>query len=226
LIRWLHPDKGIQLPGTFLPAIEDHLLSVDIGEWVIETAITQHQTWMEMGLHIPVSVNIGALQLQQTDFVQRLHAALGRHPKVNPTHIQMEILETSALQDMHKATATINACKEIGVDFALDDFGTGYSSLTYLRQLPVSVLKIDQSFVRNMLENTEDQKILKGVIGLAEAFGRRVIAEGVETEAHGTLLLQLGCEAAQGYGIARPMTADNFPAWVGTWRPNPDWAHS
>lgn len=223
LIRWNHPEQGLQAPGSFLPSIEGSLLSIDLGEWVVETALQQHEHWLDQGLVIPVSVNIGALQLQQADFVGRLQAILARHPRVQPKHFQLEILETSALQDMSKATDTINACKALGLEFALDDFGTGYSSLTYLRQLPVSVLKIDQSFVRGMLDNEADQAILRGVIGLAKAFGRSIIAEGVETVAHGTLLLQMGCDEGQGYGIARPMPAEQLTAWHQAWRPDPAW---
>ena len=223
LIRWQHPERGLLLPATFLPAIEEHQLSIAVGEWVMEAALQQHERWRAEGLHIPVSVNVGALQLQQSDFVPRLQSILTRHPAVHASNLQIEILETSALQDMQQVTATISACKKIGVDFALDDFGTGYSSLTYLRQLPVALLKIDQSFVRDMLENPADQALLRGVVGLAGAFGREVIAEGVETEAHGSLLLQLGCDAAQGYGIARPMDGSLMPAWLQNWRPHPHW---
>jgi EAL domain-containing protein (putative c-di-GMP-specific phosphodiesterase class I) len=114
-------------------------------------------------------------------------------------------------------------CAHIGVQFALDDFGTGYSSLTYLRRLPVAKLKIDQSFVRDMLGDADDLAILEGIIGLAAAFSRDVIAEGVETVAHGTMLLRMGCEMAQGYGIARPMPGDQMPAWAATWRPDAAW---
>jgi EAL domain-containing protein (putative c-di-GMP-specific phosphodiesterase class I) len=117
----------------------------------------------------------------------------------------------------------IEACNALGVDFALDDFGTGYSSLTYLKRLRVGLLKIDQSFVRDMLDDPDDLAILEGVIGLAAAFKRDLIAEGVETVAHGTLLLQLGCEMAQGYGIARPMPPEQMPAWVATWQPEAVW---
>jgi EAL domain-containing protein (putative c-di-GMP-specific phosphodiesterase class I) len=111
----------------------------------------------------------------------------------------------------------------MGVKFALDDFGTGYSSLTYLKRLRVALLKIDQSFVRDMLNNTDDLAILQGVIGLAASFNREVIAEGVETVAHGTALLQLGCKLAQGNGIAPPMHAEHLPAWCATWRPDGAW---
>jgi len=122
-----------------------------------------------------------------------------------------------------KASGVIDACRKLGVSFALDDFGTGYSSLTYLKRLPVSTLKIDQSFVRDMLDDQDDLAILKGVLGLATAFRLQVVAEGVETVEHGTLLLQLGCDLAQGYGIARPMPADQLPDWSAAWHPDPVW---
>ena len=117
----------------------------------------------------------------------------------------------------------MHACRAYGVTFALDDFGTGYSSLTYLRRLPAELLKIDQSFVRGMLDHPDDRAIVAGVVGLALAFQRKVIAEGVETVAHGELLLQLGCELAQGYGIALPMPAAELAGWAGNWRPDASW---
>ena len=133
------------------------------------------------------------------------------------------MLETSALQDLAQVSGIINACKELGVSFALDDFGTGYSSLTYLKLLPAAVLKIDRSFVSGMLDDPEDLAILEGVMGMAAAFRRKVVAEGVETIEHGSVLLQLGCELAQGFGIARPMPADELARWASMWRPAPQW---
>ncbi len=207
LIRWQHPEQGLLPPAVFLPVIENHPLAVEIGEWVIETALT--------GLNIPVSVNIGARQLQQPNFVQHLRTRLAEHPTIPPASLELEVLETSALEDLTHVSQVIAACHQLGVRFALDDFGTGYSSLTYLKRLAVALLKIDQSFVRDMLDDPEDLAILEGVISLAAAFRRQVIAEGVETVAHGELLLQLGCELAQGYGIARPMPAADFdPRWA------------
>lgn len=133
------------------------------------------------------------------------------------------MLETSALRDIAQVSEIIRACQAIGVSFSLDDFGTGYSSLTYLKRLPASLLKIDQSFVRGMLQDPEDLAILEGVLGLAGAFRRQVIAEGVETAAHGEMLLRLGCELAQGYHIARPMPAGQLPAWIRAWRTSQEW---
>ena len=224
LIRWQHPEQGLLPPVVFLPVIENHPLAVEIGEWVIETALTQMEIWQTAGLAIPVSVNIGARQLQQQNFVQRLRTRLAEHPAIPPARLELEVLETSALEDLNHVSQVIAACRQLGVQFALDDFGTGYSSLTYLKRLAVALLKIDQSFVRGMLDDPEDLAILEGVISLATAFHHQVIAEGVETVAHGEMLLQFGCELAQGYGIARPMPAAEFPAWLAAWRPDPRWA--
>ena len=223
LIRWQHPERGLLAPATFLPVIENHLLSVELGEWVIATALEQMADWHISGLEIPVSVNIGALQLQQSDFADRLEELLILQPDANPNNLELEILETSALEDINQVSTAIHACQSLGVSFALDDFGTGYSSLTYLKRLPAELLKIDQSFVRDMLEDSDDLAIIQGIIGLATAFHRNVIAEGVETIEHGEKLLSIGCELAQGYGIARPMPASAIPNWVKTWRPDKAW---
>jgi diguanylate cyclase (GGDEF)-like protein/PAS domain S-box-containing protein len=224
LIRWQHPEKGLRAPALFLPTIENDMLAVDVGEWVMETALTQMEQWHAAGLDLPVSVNIGARQLQQANFVHRLQAILAKHPSINPECLELEVLETSALADIAQVSQVIEDCARIGVKFALDDFGTGYSSLTYLKRLRVALLKIDQSFVRDMLDDPDDLAILEGVIGLAAAFRTEVIAEGVETVAHGAALLQLGCEMAQGYGISRPMQPELMPAWAATWQPDPAWA--
>jgi diguanylate cyclase (GGDEF)-like protein/PAS domain S-box-containing protein len=224
LIRWQHPEKGLLTPALFLPLIEDHTLAVDVGEWVIDTALTQLEVWQAAGLNLPIAVNVGARQLQQSNFVERLQFILAKHPCVNPDNLELEMLETSALSDLAQISKVIEDCSKIGVRFALDDFGTGYSSLAYLKHLHVAALKIDQSFVSGMLEDPDDLTILKAVIGLASAFKLQVIAEGVETVAHGTALLHLGCELAQGYGIAPPMPADRFPDWAVVWRPDANWS--
>ena len=225
LIRWQHPEKGLMGPGLFLPIIDDHPLAIELGKWVLDTTLTQLESWRTAGLKIPVSVNVSARELQQADFVKHLLALLSAHPSAQPEDLQLEVLETNALEDLAHVAQVIEACRAIGVMFALDDFGTGYSSLTYLKRLQVFQLKIDQSFVSNMLDNPDDLSILEGVIGLATAFRREVIAEGLELKEHGTMLLQLGCDLAQGYGIARPMPADALPAWIAQWRPEHSWGH-
>ena len=165
------------------------------------------------------SVNISAIQIQQSTFVDTLRTLLAAHSNVEPHCLQLEILETSALSDVQHVSAIMNSCIALGVNFALDDFGTGYSSLTHLRRLPANLIKIDQTFIRDMLYDDDDFAIVEGVIGLARSFKLDVIAEGVETIEHSTALLALGCELAQGYAIAKPMPASEIPAWVNGWKP-------
>jgi diguanylate cyclase (GGDEF)-like protein/PAS domain S-box-containing protein len=223
LIRWQHPERGLIPPLAFLPEIEGHAISLELDEWVIDTALSQISQWRNIGVKLPISVNISAYQLQQANFTTRLAALLAAHPEVKSHYLELEILETSALSDIDQVSATIKACHDLGVSFALDDFGTGYSSLTHLRRLPAHLIKIDQSFVRDMLKDADDLAIVEGVIGLARTFQREVIDEGVETIDHGVALLKLGCELAQGYGIARPMPAANIPEWVSIWKADDAW---
>jgi len=224
LIRWQHPERGLLPPGMFLPVIDDHPLAIEVGQWVIESALTQMESWQAEGFDVPVSVNVSATELQGPDFADRLLARLAAHPQVKPSSLELEVVETSAMQDVVRTSQVLTACREAGVSIALDDFGTGYSSLTYLKRLPANVLKIDQSFVRDMLEEPENLTIIEGVLGLAGAFHRQVIAEGVETAEHGLMLLQMGCDLAQGYGIAASMPARDLRAWAVVWRPDPSWA--
>jgi diguanylate cyclase (GGDEF)-like protein/PAS domain S-box-containing protein len=226
LIRWRHPERGLLLPAAFLPILENQPLAVEVGDWVIRNCLQQMALWHRSGLRLAVSANVSAMQLQQPDFVDKLKLELALHPEIARHQLSLEVLETSALEDLLQVAKVIRECQKLGVDFSLDDFGTGYSSLTYLRRLPVKQLKIDQSFVRDMLDDVDDLAILKGVIGLARAFNREVIAEGVETMAHGKALLALGCELAQGYGIARPMPATEFHDWARAWAQNVDWLGS
>ncbi len=225
LIRWQHPQQGLLNPIEFLPIIENNSMIIEMGEWVIDTALTQISKWQKTGLNqaVSISVNIGAVQLQQAHFTERLAALLAAHLDVEPHYLELEILETSALDDLQHVSSIMKTSMALGVHFALDDFGTGYSSLTYLRRLPVSLIKIDQSFVRDMLIDPDDLAIVEGVIALAGSFNRKVIAEGVETIEHGTALLKLGCELAQGYGIAKPMPAEDIPEWINGWKPNDAW---
>ncbi|MHB1373607.1 MAG: bifunctional diguanylate cyclase/phosphodiesterase [Thauera sp.] len=223
LIRWRHPERGLLAPAAFLPLIEDHPLGVVVGDWVLDAAFAQIERWNAEGLTLAVSVNVSARQLGQADFVDGLRARFVAHPAVAPAQLELEVLESSALDDIAEVSSVMHECRALGVLFALDDFGTGYCSLTYLKNLPASTLKIDRSFVRDMLDDPDDLAILEGVIGLAAAFDRQPVAEGVETVAHGELLLDLGCELAQGYGIARPMPAGQVARWVREWMPGPSW---
>jgi len=217
LVRWQHPQKGLLQPGEFLPSVHGSDLEHLLGEWVVEAALRQMEVWLEEGAAIKVSVNVSANHLLRPDFSTRLADALARHPRIHPANLELEVLETAAIADMEQAVDILQRCTDLGVRFSLDDFGTGYSSLTYLRKLPVHTLKIDQSFVRNMLTDPEDLGIVHGVIELAAAFHREVIAEGVETLAHGARLRELGCRFGQGYGIARPMPASQLTQWRSQW---------
>jgi len=223
LIRWHHPERGLLLPGEFLPLLEGSALEIQIDAWVIDTALAQMDAWRTTGLDLPVSVNLAPPHLARNDFVERLKVLLDRHPSLPADRLELEVLESVALDDIEHVSRLIGDCRSIGVSFALDDFGTGYSSLTYLKRLPVDLIKIDQSFVRDMLGNTEDMSIIEGVIGLAEAFHIGVIAEGVETVEQGLALILLGCSLGQGYGIARPMPAQDMPGWITAWVPDPSW---
>ena len=163
-------------------------------------------------------------QLLSSPFLDGLDSALAAHPDVESRYLQLEVLESSALGDLDTIRTIIVTCQDtFGVHVALDDFGTGYSSLTHMRKLPANIIKIDQSFVRDMLSDPDDYAIIKGVIGLANAFNRQIIAEGVETSDHGLMLLKMGCELAQGYGISRPMPAEDLPAWLKNYRANDEW---
>ncbi len=223
LIRWQHPERGLLPPEDFLHYLYESDLEIPVGDWVIDTVLKQIKAWNAVGLALTVSANVSAAHLLHADFSERLRLSLERHPEVARQDLELEILETAALADMEKAIQVLARCRRLGVRFALDDFGTGYSSLTYFRNLPVDILKIDRSFVRNILDNPDDLGIVESVIKLAAAFNRPVIAEGVETLAIGTMLVGLGCRLAQGYGIAHPMPAAQFPGWTDAWRSEAAW---
>jgi len=221
LIRWNHPDRGMLAPAMFLPTVEHDVLDIEIGKWVIQTALQQSQNWLSSGNNIPISVNISPLHLQHTEFVSELEETLDQYPNFKPGSLEFEILESSALKDIELVSKVMKDCNQLGVRFSIDDFGTGYSSLTYLKRLPAEHLKIDQSFVRDMLMDTDDKAIIQGIIELAKVFNLKVIAEGVETPQHGELLLSLGSYIAQGYGIAKPMPANDILTWLVKWKQNP-----
>jgi diguanylate cyclase (GGDEF)-like protein/PAS domain S-box-containing protein len=224
LIRWLHPERGLISPINFLPIIEGHPLENKVGAWVIQQAIKQMNEWLSQGIDLHVSINIASQHFLTAEFCSELEVALANYPAVNAKHIQLEILESSVLGDLDSISMIIKECQNrFGISFALDDFGTGYSSLTHLRNLPINTVKIDQSFVKNMLEDPNDYAIIDGVIGLANSFDRELIAEGVETNEIGLMLLVMGCEFAQGFGIAHPMPAMHFSQWLSLYTPNTIW---
>jgi len=218
LLRWQHPEDGLLPPSRFLPAIEASELTLPVGEWVLHAALAQKRDWLRQGIDLPVSVNIFGLHLQRGDFTKRLKTILAAYPDVDARGLELEILETTALNDIDAIAARIADCARLGVQSSIDDFGTGFSSLTYLRKLPAGLVKIDRSFVVDLLENLEDQALVQGIVGMAHSLGRTVLAEGVESLEHGAHLLRCGCDWAQGYGIAHPLPPDAVPAWLAGWR--------
>ncbi len=223
LIRWEHPLLGLLPPAEFLPLIENEETIVLLGEWVLRDGLAQLAEWLEQGLDIEVSVNISARHLHKREFVERLACIAHGYPRSVLEHLVIEIVETAALEDINAACDAIAECNELGIQVALDDFGTGYSSLVHLKRLAASELKIDQTFVKGMLEAPEDLAIVESVIGLANAFKRTAVAEGVESIDHILMLLELGCDIMQGFVFSRPMAAEYIPAWISNFQPDSLW---
>ncbi len=226
LVRWNHPEQGLLAPAMFLPYIEGHNLSIKLDWWVLETAFAQVSEWISGGNFFHMSINISALSFKQVDFVSRLEDLLEKYPRVLPEIVSLELLETAALGNLELIADKMRECQKLGFQFCLDDFGTGYSSLTHLGRLPANVLKIDQSFVRDMLIDERDANIVEGIIRLSAAFKRMVIAEGVEEILHGVKLIEMGCNYAQGYAIAKPMPAENLDEWLSKFQAPEEWLKS
>jgi len=224
LVRWNHPNKGLTLPVKFLPRIEGTELEIKLGNWVINEVLTQLNQWNKQGIDLEVSINISSYHMQHSTFIDELEAAIAKYPRVKPNNIQLEILESSVLSNLEAISFIIKACIDVlNISIALDDFGTGYSSLTHLRNLSAKTIKIDQTFVMDVLEDPNDYTIIESVIGLANSFNRNVIAEGVETTEHGLVLIIMGCIYAQGYGISQPMSSSDFQKWLASYIPNQEW---
>ncbi len=223
LIRWQHPERGLLQPGQFVPLTEGDELAERMGDWVIGAALRQAHEWRSAGLRTAISVNVSPRHMMRWDFVDRLAQHLAQFPKLGAGTLELEILETTAISKFSTVARFVEACKGLGVPVAIDDFGTGYSSLTYLRQLPVSSVKIDQSFIRGMLESEQDRAIVQGILALLKALGRTPVAEGVETLEIGRALLEMGCTLAQGYGISMPLSACDIPQWVKDFERVPLW---
>lgn len=224
LIRWCLPSQAILGPSEFLPVVEDHPIAMEFGDMVLDMGMRQLAHWQQHGHRFKLSINLFNQQIQDPAFPARLQSLMGRYPELVTSSLKLEIVETNALNDIAMVSAHMRLCIAMGVNFAVDDFGTGYSSLTYLKKLPAQQLKIDQTFVRSMLTDREDLAIVQGVVSLAEAFEREVIAEGVETVEQARALVQLGCINAQGFGIAKPMPAQALEAWLVQWQTRQPWA--
>lgn len=224
LVRWNHPVLGILAPSEFIPVIENNALIITLGEWAIQEALRQLNEWAEAGFGIHISVNISSRQLHNQEFLHRLQELLAGYDAEIIRRLEIEIVETAALEDMRVSSEAIRRCRAMGVRVTLDDFGTGFSSLVHLKHLAADALKIDMSFVSGMLINPGDRAIVEGVIGLAASFRLQVIAEGVEFIDQVLMLMELGCDVMQGYGIARPMSGKRMLQWLAEFKPDPLWS--
>jgi len=210
LIRWIHPERGFVSPAQFIPIAEETHLILPIGEWVLEAACTQLKLWEQNALtrDLVLSVNVSARQFHQAGFVDLVQSAVQRHA-LNPKRLKLELTESMLVEDVEQIIVTMNTLKETGIQFSMDDFGTGYSSLQYLKRLPLSQLKIDQSFVSDMTIDS-DNSIVKTIIVMAKSLNLDVIAEGVETEEQRQLLASYGCQHYQGYLFSKPVVIAQF----------------
>ncbi len=211
LVRWIHPQHGMVSPATFIPLAEETGVILSLGRWVLETACTQLQRWASEPrmAHLTLSVNVSAREFLDRNFAAQVLQTLER-TGASPLLLKLELTESLLVANVEDVITKMDALKYVGIGFSLDDFGTGYSSLSYLKRLPLDQLKIDQSFVRDILEDPNDAAIAKMVVALADSMGLNVIAEGVETREQRDLLAQLGCLSYQGYLFSKPLPLDAF----------------
>jgi len=214
LIRWQHPELGMISPVEFIPIAEESGLIIPVGQWIIETVCEQIKSWDQQKLYVPhVAINISAKQFHQADFVSMLiHTAF--EYQVQPGRVMLEITEGVFLGNLEEAIDKMNALKQSGFTFSIDDFGTGYSSLTYLKRLPFDQLKIDQAFVRGLINNATDAAIVKAIVVMAQSMNLDLIAEGVETVEHLTHLSDFGCHNYQGYYFSKPLAAEQLSEYI------------
>lgn len=218
LIRMVHPERGILPPAVFAEALDHPRLARRIGCFVLDTVLAQGEQWQRQGLSLRLSLNISARHLLDPEFLNDLQAALAAHPGVAPEMCEIEVTESAPMLDFQKAQETLQVCNDLGLRIALDDFGTGSASLSYLQKLPAQTIKIDQSFVRDILNDPRDFAIVAGMTTTAKMLGLEVVAEGVESAAHLQLLETLDCQVMQGYLFSRPMPAAAVPDWVSSFK--------
>ncbi|MFV0625679.1 putative bifunctional diguanylate cyclase/phosphodiesterase [Sphingomonas sp. ac-8] len=214
LLRWQHPELGEISPGEFVPIVEQSTLARGLTDWVLEAALSRLAAWQRAGTAVPLSINVSAHNLEESDFAERVADALRRHD-IAPAMIELEVTESVAVKHAGRAIDQLHALEAAEIALAIDDFGTGYSSLAYLQQLPVQVIKIDQSFIRDMETGDRQQALVQSMIVMAHAFSCRVVAEGVETAGVAALLRVMGCDEAQGFHFSRPLEVDAFAGWAG-----------
>ncbi|MDE2297379.1 MAG: EAL domain-containing protein, partial [Burkholderiales bacterium] len=213
LLRWNHPTRGMVMPAQFLPLAERSGLMGPLGNWVIEASCKQARAWRDKGLRMRVAINLSAHQMRQDDIADRITEALTRH-RIHPSLLTCEITESAAMEDTAATQETFRRLGELGAHLSIDDFGTGYSSLSYLRQLPAEELKIDASFVKDVVHSADARAVVDAVVKLAHALGLKVVAEGVESPRQQKVLVELGCDELQGFLFAKPMSARALLLWA------------
>jgi diguanylate cyclase (GGDEF)-like protein len=210
LVRWQHPERGLLLPGQFLTIAEDTGMIVAIGQWVLREACRQTREWLDAGLSaVPVAVNISSLEFRNEQFSEGVQVAL-KDSRLDPRYLELELTESVLMRHAESAAFALVKLKAVGVRLALDDFGTGFSSLSYLTRFPIDALKLDQSFVHDIIANADDAIVIAAVIDMGNSLKHRVIAEGVETMEQLAFLQAHGCEEGQGYYFSRPVAALQF----------------
>jgi EAL domain-containing protein (putative c-di-GMP-specific phosphodiesterase class I) len=219
LIRWAHPKRGLMLPKTFVPIAEDSGLIVPIGQWVLREACRQARAWIDAGRRpTAVAVNISAAEFRDPHFLESVRAVLN-DSRLDPDHLELELTESALVEHPESTARTLRELRDIGVQVAVDDFGTGNSSLSHLRQFPINVLKVDQSFVQEISADPVGTSIVCAVIGMGRSLGHRVVAEGVETKEQLAFLQAQRCGEGQGYYFSRPLVADQFVSLMNSHRP-------
>ncbi len=213
LLRWRHPDLGQISPAEFIPVVEQTALAGPMTAWVLDTALAQLARWREGGVALRLSINVSAANLEDPDFAQTVQLAILKH-RLRPDWVEIEVTESAIMSDIANAMDQLTTLVDVGVHVAIDDFGTGYSSLAYLQKLPGRILKIDQSFVRDIALGEREQTLVRSMISLAHDLGYRVVGEGIETPDVRDWLVQMGCDEAQGYLYGRPMTPETFGSWL------------
>ena len=214
LLRWQHPTKGMIPPGRFIPIAEESSLIVEIGNWVIREACAQNRAWQTAGSRrLPVAVNVSGRQIHHNDLVTTVRVALATSG-MSPEYLEIELTESAVMSNTEAAISTLARLREMNVRVSLDDFGTGYSSLSYLKRLPVTGLKIDQSFIRDLASDPDDAAIVRAIIVVAQELLLGVTAEGVETMEQVDFLELHGCREAQGFYFAPPVTANEMCAFL------------
>ncbi len=225
LVRWAHPVRGLLFPDSFIKVAEEGDLVAPLGRFVLKEALVHQDRWRRLGIELRVSVNIGAWHFLSEAFLTDLETAVALHCRAGlcPVTLELEVTETEALRDLSQAQRIVEKCRELGIVVSLDDFGTGQASLTSLQKLAIGEIKIDQGFIGKARYSAKDKAIVSSLIVAGHMMGIAVVAEGVETEEDGLLLIGMGCEIAQGYAIARPMPSEVIPEWIANWTPFESW---